>query len=70
MGEWGTREQVLHSYELIARYVMPRFQGSLVGLESSQAKVAAKSTGLHKLRTDAIQQAKDSYAAHRAEVRS
>ncbi len=69
MGEWGTREQVLHSYELIARYVMPRFQGSLVGLEKSQAKVAAKSKDLHKLRTEAIQQAKDSYVEHRAAVR-
>ena len=34
--EWGTREQVLHSYELIARYVMPRFQGSLVNLSRSR----------------------------------
>ena len=25
--DWGTREQILHSYELLARYVMPRFQG-------------------------------------------
>ena len=27
--EWATREQILRSYELFARYVMPRFQGSL-----------------------------------------
>ena len=27
--EWATREQTLRSYELFARYVMPRFQGSL-----------------------------------------
>jgi limonene 1,2-monooxygenase len=26
--EWATREQTLRSYELFARYVMPRFQGS------------------------------------------
>jgi limonene 1,2-monooxygenase len=26
--EWATREQTLKSYELFARYVMPRFQGS------------------------------------------
>jgi limonene 1,2-monooxygenase len=27
--EWATREETLRSYELFARYVMPRFQGSL-----------------------------------------
>ena len=27
--EWANREQTLKSYELYARYVMPRFQGSL-----------------------------------------
>ncbi|HVQ76139.1 MAG TPA: LLM class flavin-dependent oxidoreductase [Candidatus Binatia bacterium] len=27
--EWADREQTLRSYELFARYVMPRFQGSL-----------------------------------------
>jgi len=26
--EWANREQTLKSYELFARYVMPRFQGS------------------------------------------
>ena len=27
--EWATREETLRSYELFARYVMPRFQGSI-----------------------------------------
>ena len=27
--EWANREQTLKSYELFARYVMPRFQGSI-----------------------------------------
>ncbi|MBO0711882.1 MAG: hypothetical protein J2P47_11460, partial [Acetobacteraceae bacterium] len=27
--EWANREQTLRSYELFARHVMPRFQGSL-----------------------------------------
>jgi len=35
--EWGTREQVLHSYELIARYVKPHFQGSLTNLQAAPA---------------------------------
>ena len=34
--EWGTREEILRSYELIARYVMPKFQGQLDSLEFSQ----------------------------------
>src|SRR5439155_13012827 len=35
--EWASREQVFRSYELIARYVMPEFQGSLINLRASQA---------------------------------
>jgi limonene 1,2-monooxygenase len=33
--EWANREQTLHSYELFARYVMPRFQGSLGTIRES-----------------------------------
>ncbi len=33
--EWANREQTLKSYELFARYVMPRFQGSLDTIRSS-----------------------------------
>jgi limonene 1,2-monooxygenase len=33
--EWANREQTLHSYELFARYVMPRFQGSLATIRES-----------------------------------
>ena len=33
--EWGTREETLRSYELFARYVMPRFQGSLATIADS-----------------------------------
>jgi limonene 1,2-monooxygenase len=34
--EWADREATLHSYELFAREVMPRFQGSLQALASSR----------------------------------
>ncbi|MGH9029504.1 MAG: LLM class flavin-dependent oxidoreductase [Acidimicrobiales bacterium] len=34
--EWADREATLHSYELFAREVMPRFQGSLPSLEGSR----------------------------------
>ena len=33
--EWANREQTLRSYELFARYVMPRFQGSLDTIRDS-----------------------------------
>lgn len=34
--EWTSRQATLESYELFARYVMPRFQGSLVGLATAE----------------------------------
>ena len=34
--EWANREQTLRSYELFARWVMPRFQGSLDTVSSSR----------------------------------
>ncbi|MBM3224708.1 MAG: LLM class flavin-dependent oxidoreductase [Candidatus Tectomicrobia bacterium] len=59
--EWGTREQVLHSYELIARYVKPHFQGSLVNLRHSAAWSASKKETIMNLRTQAIEKAKRDY---------
>ena len=59
--EWGTREQVLHSYELIARYVMPQFQGSLTSLETSVAWSIAKRTELVALQNKAIDTATKDY---------
>ena len=35
VADWATREKILHSYELMARYVFPHFQGTLVGIEST-----------------------------------
>ncbi len=35
--EWADREETLKSYELFARYVMPRFQGSLRTIADSNA---------------------------------
>ena len=61
--EWGTREQVLHSYELIARYVMPQFQGSVASLEESQAWSIAKRTELVEMNTRAMNKAQESYSA-------
>ena len=63
--EWGTREQVMHSYELVARYVMPQFQGSLVNLMKSQAQSEAIKDELQEMRAKAIQVAKADYAERR-----
>ena len=63
--EFGTREQVLHSYELLARYVMPRFQGSLVNLETSQALSAEKRVELMAMRRQSISKAGRDYAERR-----
>ena len=63
--EFATREQVLHSYELLARYVMPRFQGSLVSLETSQAWAADKRHELIAQRKQAVRAAGREYAERR-----
>ena len=63
--EWGTREQGLHSYELLARYVMPRFQGSLTSLEASHATAVENRDMLGELRLQSLEKAKRSYTDRR-----
>ena len=36
MPEWANREQTMRSYELFARWVMPKFQGSLDTITASR----------------------------------
>ena len=64
--EWATRDQVRRSYELLARYVMPRFQGSLLGLEASQATTEAAAASTRLLQNEAIEQARQAYRDSRA----
>lgn len=59
--EWGTREQVMHSYELIARYVMPHFQGSLTNLQISQKWSEEHRDELQSLKTVSIDKAISDY---------
>jgi limonene 1,2-monooxygenase len=59
--EWSTREQVFHSYELIARYVMPHFQGSLANLQTSQAWSVDKRAELKDLQAQAMTRARSDY---------
>jgi limonene 1,2-monooxygenase len=60
--EWATRDQVRRSYELIARYVMPRFQGTLDGLQASQAAAARDAQRIRALQEEAIAAARRDYA--------
>jgi hypothetical protein len=59
--EWASREQTLHSYELIARYVKPRFQGSLQSLTASQEDAAQVATKVRSLRDEAVGRARTAY---------
>ena len=56
--DWADREATLRSHELIARHVMPRFQGTLAGIEGSNALARARSDELHRLRSHATAQAR------------
>jgi len=57
---WASREATRRSYELLARHVMPRFQGSLVGLEASAAWATGHAQDFRARAGQAIE------AAHRA----
>jgi limonene 1,2-monooxygenase len=59
--EWATREQIHRSYELLARYVMPRFQGSLAGIEASNAVARGRSQRVGQERTAAVETAQQAY---------
>jgi limonene 1,2-monooxygenase len=56
--EWADRDAVRKSYELLARYVMPRFQGALVGLEASQRDASTNATALRQKSNEAIERAR------------
>jgi limonene 1,2-monooxygenase len=55
--EWADREQTLRSYELFARWVMPRFQGSLRMPEASRAWCVAEREGIFAPNLAALRQA-------------
>ena len=59
--EWANRQQVRHSYELIARYVMPQFQNSLTNLTASQEWAARDRHDLMALRTKSLDKATKDY---------
>lgn len=60
--EWTGWEKTRYSYELLARYVMPRFQGSLRGLEASYWDARGRIDQLREVRKAAIEKAHEDYA--------
>ncbi len=63
--DWAPRDRILNSFELLARYVMPRFQGSLVGLENSNQWAKSRQETLVQGRARAIDRAHQVYAGSR-----
>ncbi len=59
--EWAPRDKTLRSYELLARHVMPRFQGSLASLERSNRWTRQQSKALFAGLTGAIERAHDTW---------
>jgi limonene 1,2-monooxygenase len=55
--EWADREQTLRSYELFARYVMPRFQGSLATIEDSNAWARSNRKSIFGPNVEAVRRA-------------
>jgi limonene 1,2-monooxygenase len=68
--DWATREAVMHSWELIARYVKPRFQGSLVSLEASQQDAERTAQKVRELRDGATSRARESYERSKARTKA
>lgn len=67
--EWADREATLHSYELLARYVAPRFQGSLASLASSRDWAAENRPELIGSAVGAVMKAIQDHNAEREQVR-
>jgi len=61
--EWTTREKIIHSYELFARYVMPEFQGTTRGTKRSIAWTVENKDSLMAGRNAALEKAMKAHAA-------
>ena len=59
--DWAPREKLLQSYELLARYVMPHFQGSLTGVTGSYRWVNEKREELRAKRITGLRRATETF---------
>jgi limonene 1,2-monooxygenase len=64
--DWASREKTMKSHEILARYVMPKFQGSTIPIEYSQQWTEKRSKPLFDSSVKAIVKAMHDYKEHRA----
>ena len=60
--DWAPRDKMLHSYELLARYVMPEFQGTALGTTASDTWAYERRELLMAGRVQALEHARTDYA--------
>lgn len=63
--DWAPRDKIHRSYELLARYVMPHFQGSVKGIEISRDWASERREALQANRYAGIKAATDRFDASR-----
>jgi limonene 1,2-monooxygenase len=63
--DWVHRDKRRHSYELLARYVMPHFQGSVQGIMASNQWARDQKEVLHANTIAGLKRATDSYFVQR-----
>ena len=63
--DWAPREKLLRSYELLARYVMPHFQGSLEGIKVSNRWATQRREALQANRVSGLRTATEAYYTQR-----
>ena len=64
--DWASREHMLHSYELMARHVMPHFQGSAQATIASNQWAYERHETLQAGRTQALDRAREDYTNRNA----
>ena len=64
--DWAPRDKMLKSFELLARYVMPQFQGSVASTMASNRWAAERQETLTSGRVRAIDRAHEIYAQRNA----
>jgi limonene 1,2-monooxygenase len=64
--DWAPREKILHSYELLARYVMPHFQGTLTGIIASNRWAGERKEALQANRIAGLNRAAETYPPQRS----
>ena len=63
--DWAPRDKIHRSYELLARYVMPHFQGSVKGIEISRDWASERREALQANRYAGLKAATDRFDASR-----